>query len=63
MLNHKLFSGPDRPVIQRKLKSQLARQWLPNHRWIFKFGTLFICGGQKMAPHANKWSPLDDAHE
>jgi len=24
------------------------------------FGT---CGGQKMAPHVNKWSPLDGAHE
>jgi len=21
------------------------------------------CGGQKMAPHVNKWSPLDGAHE
>jgi len=21
------------------------------------------CGGQKMAPHANKWSLLDGAHE
>ena len=22
-----------------------------------------FCGGQKMAPHVNKWSPLDGAHE
>jgi len=22
-----------------------------------------LCGGQKMAPHVNKWSPLDGAHE
>jgi len=21
------------------------------------------CGGQKMVPHVNKWSPLDGAHE
>jgi len=21
------------------------------------------CGGQKMAPHVNNWSPLDGAHE
>jgi len=21
------------------------------------------CGGQKMAPHVNQWSPLDGAHE
>jgi len=21
------------------------------------------CGGPKMAPHVNKWSPLNDAHE
>jgi len=23
----------------------------------------YICGDQKMAPHVNKWSPLDGAHE
>jgi len=22
-----------------------------------------LCGGQKMAPHVNKWSPLDGARE
>jgi len=22
-----------------------------------------MCDGQKMAPHLNKWSPLDGAHE
>jgi len=22
-----------------------------------------MCDGQKMAPHVNKWSPLDGAHE
>jgi len=22
-----------------------------------------MCGGQKMAPHENKWSPPDGAHE
>jgi len=22
-----------------------------------------LCGGQKMAPHVHKWSPLDGAHE
>jgi len=22
-----------------------------------------MCGGQKMAPHVNKWPPLDGAHE
>jgi len=25
--------------------------------------TYALCGGQKMAPHANKWSPLEGAHE
>jgi len=29
---------------------------------ISKF-TIIMCGGQKMAPHVNKWSPLDGAHE
>jgi len=22
-----------------------------------------LCGGHKMAPHINKWSPLDGAHD
>jgi len=34
--------------------------WMISHRtsssWIGKW-----CGGQKMAPHVNKWSPLDGA--
>jgi len=25
--------------------------------------TMGLCGGLEMAPHENKWSPLDGAHE
>jgi len=27
------------------------------------FLQLTLCGGLEMAPHENKWSPLDGAHE
>jgi len=27
------------------------------------YGKSGWCGGQKMAPHVNKWSPLDGAHD
>jgi len=38
------------------------------YKWQYLYevlGKCFIgyCGGQKMAPHVNKWSPLDGAHE
>jgi len=41
--------------------------WNGSGAWIFHkyrirsgFG---LCGGQKITPHVNKWSPLDGAHE
>jgi len=41
---------------------------IPNVTQNFKLQTPYLescraCGGQKMAPHINKWSPLDGAHE
>jgi len=29
------------------------------HSWVVRA----YCGGLEMAPHENKWSPLDGAHE
>jgi len=29
----------------------------------FFFSLVVLSDGQKMAPHVNKWSPLDGAHE
>jgi len=31
-------------------------------RSMFLHGSMY-CSGQKMAPHVNKWSQLDGAHE
>jgi len=31
--------------------------------WGFETMQAAVCGGQKMAPHLTKWSPLDGTHE
>ena len=45
-------------------RAEFATAW-PLEVWILDTARFYVtyCGGQKMAPHVNKWSPLDGAHE
>jgi len=50
-------------LLQKLLQSNFLKTISKYKYWNEPIRYRGVCGGQKMTPHVNKWSPLDGAHE